>query len=133
MVLSDHSFGSRILFREERELFNTLADKRSSSYQNAYMMLSLLCAFERFLSKEDIQNSITKILGALDEFRGHNIEETTEILTLLTIIGEENEKLANTLKRRLRNIFKMHPEMHKRILGAPKRKRFRKKSHSPPS
>jgi hypothetical protein len=125
MLLSDHSLGSRILFRGEGDVFNNLA--KSPSYKNAYMMISLLCAFERFLEKEDLQTSITKILGVLDDLPKENIEEKAGILTLLMIMSEKNKKLLSTLKRRLRNLFKAHPEMHKRVLGTPKREKFRKK------
>lgn len=98
-------------------------------------MVSLLCAFERFLKKEDFQTLTHKILRVLDEIPKENIEENieekAEIITLLMIMSEKNKKLLSTLKRRLRNLFKAHPEMHKRVLGTPKREKFRKKKRSP--
>ncbi len=43
------------------------------TYQNAYMMLSLLWAFKRLMRQDDIRNSINSILKMLDEVPRHKI------------------------------------------------------------
>lgn len=125
MLLSNYSFGSRILLRVASDLLDALA--RKPSYQNAYMMLSLLWAIQRFLGKENIQNSINNILGVIDKISEPNIEEKARIFALLMIIGEEDEKLSKMLKRRVIQVFKRYPGIQHRLLGAPKRERLRGK------
>lgn len=128
MVLSDYSFGSRTLSESGKDVFETLADK--PTYQNAYMMLSLLWAFQRLLSRDDIQISINRILNVVNEISELNIEEKAKIISLLTIIGQEDEVFVKILKKKQIQIVKKNPEIFKRLLGTPKRKGFRKKINS---
>ncbi len=97
------------------------------TYQNAYMMLSLLWAFKRLMRQDDIRNSINSILKMLDEVPRHKIEEKAKMFSLLMLIEQKNQNFGRLLKRKLIRVTRRNPEVFKRVLGSPKKKGFRKK------
>lgn len=126
MIMSDLSFGSMILLDKGESLFNSLASK--PSYQNSYMMLSLLWSYHRFMSRENIQKSMNIILDVVEKIPESNIEEKAKIISLLMFISQEDETFIKILQKKQVKIIKNSPEIFKRLLGVSKKKGFRKKS-----
>lgn len=125
LMLSDYSFGSRILFEETKKVLDNLANQ--PSYQNAYMMSSLLWAHQRFLDPYIIQKSINDVINVLDQIPEQNIEEKAKIISFLMLIGQKDEKTAKILKRKQNRLMKKYPKIFKRLLGSPKRKQITRK------
>lgn len=126
MILSDLSFGSRTLLQKGEDFFNVLA--KQPSYENAYIMLSLLWAFQRVQNQNNIQNSITSILEVIDKIPEQNLEERATILSFLFLIEQTDKSIERALKRKIIRIVEKNPEVIKQILGPDKRKGFRKKT-----
>ncbi|MCD4670000.1 MAG: AAA family ATPase [Actinomycetia bacterium] len=125
LLFSDLSFGSRFLLDRGKELIEALEDQ--PSYENASMMMSLLWAFQRLLSKDDIQKSINSILYVLNGVPKQNIEKKAKILSILMFVGQEDPDFTRILRRKQKQLIQRNPEVFKRLFGSPKQKGFRKK------
>ncbi|GAH16947.1 unnamed protein product, partial [marine sediment metagenome] len=107
LTLSDLGFGSIVLSKEVKNLFNELLTQ--SSQEGLYNMLILLWVLKRFFKPDELRGAIDKSLDIISEIPGLSIEEQARSLLLLIIVEHKDKVIAKPIRRKLNKLIKKYP------------------------
>lgn len=114
LTLGDLAFGSGFLFREAKSLFDELS---SQPRQDAlYKMLSLLWAFHRFLTPNELREAIGKSLETLLKVPRLSAEDQVRSLLLLMIIERKDRTVTRMIRKRLDRLKRKHQRIFRELL-----------------
>ena len=122
LMLAELALSSAFLLEETEKLFGRLSG--NGTLANVDMMLSLLWANRKLLTKDAVNQAINRVLETIQAAHEMSPENQARALVVLTLIDKNEGSLNRSLKRKVERLQRRVPELFRLLLPSRKDRRL---------